>query len=88
MAVATLSSLPNDMPSNLAWAVYRFGGLLHDWPESYFRAQQSKGGALANIFKQTMGQHQVLTAAKARTLLARMFPGSALYEPGTKVHCC
>ena len=81
-------SLSNAMPTNLAWAACRFGRLLHDWPDSYFQGQQSKGGALADIFKQTMGQHQAHTAAKARLLLAQMFPGSALYQPGTKVPCC
>ena len=56
----------------------RFGGLLHDWPESYFRVQQSKGEGLAGIFKQAMGHHQAHKITKTRSILARMFPGSPL----------
>jgi len=56
----------------------RFGGLLHDWPETYFKAQQSKGAGLAGIFRQAMGQQQAQKATKTRNILARMFPGSPL----------
>ncbi|KAL0020782.1 hypothetical protein WJX79_001465 [Trebouxia sp. C0005] len=56
----------------------RFGGVLHDWPESYFQAQQTKGVGLAGIFKQAIGQHQAQKATKTRSVLARMFPGTAL----------
>lgn len=56
----------------------RFGGLLHDWPESYFKAQQSKGTGLAAIFKQAMGQQQAQKLTKTRSIMARLFPGSPL----------
>ncbi|KAL0024068.1 hypothetical protein WJX79_002467 [Trebouxia sp. C0005] len=54
----------------------RFGGLLHDWPDSYFKAQQSKGDGLAGIFKQAMGQHQIQKVTRTRSVLARLFPAS------------
>jgi len=57
-----------------AWC--RFGGLLHDWPDSYFKAQQSKGDGLAGIFKQAMGQHQIQKVTRTRSVLARLFPAS------------
>ena len=65
----------------------RFGGLLHDWPESYFQAQQTKGVGLAGIFKQAIGQHQAQKTTKARSVLARMIPGSAMAKLGTQVSC-
>lgn len=59
-------------------ACLRFGALLHDWPEGYFKAQQSKGEGLAGVFRQAMDQSQAQKATKARSILARMFPGSAM----------
>ena len=56
----------------------RFGELLHDWPESYFKAQQSKGTGLAAVFKQAMGQQQAKKLTKTRSIMARLFPGSPL----------
>ena len=56
----------------------RFGKVLHDWPESYFKAQQSKGGGLAGVFKQAMDQHQAGKISRSRSILARMFPSSPL----------
>ena len=56
----------------------RFGQVLHDWPESYFKAQQSKGGGLAGVFKQAMEQHQAGKISRSRSILARMFPNSPL----------
>lgn len=56
----------------------RFGGLLHDWPESYFKAQQSKGEGLAGIFRQAMDQNQAKKITRSRSILARMFPQSPL----------
>jgi len=50
--------------------------LLHDWPDSYFKAQQSKGDGLAGIFKQAMGQHQIQKVTRTRSVLARLFPAS------------
>ena len=52
--------------------------MLHDWPESYFKVQQSKGDGLAGIFKQAMGQHHTQKIAKTRSIMARMFPSSPL----------
>ncbi len=66
----------------------RFGGLLHDWPESYFKAQQTKAAGLAGIFKQAIGQHQAQKATKTRSVLARVFPGSAMAKLGTQVSYC
>lgn len=56
----------------------RFGGVLHDWPESYFKAQQSKGGGLAGVFKQAMDQQQAGKISRSRSILSRMFPNSPL----------
>lgn len=67
----------------------RFGGLLHDWPESYFKAQQSRGGGLAGVFKQAMDQHQAGKITRSRNILARMFPNSPLARlNATKVCTC
>ena len=55
----------------------RFGGVLHDWPESYFREQQTRGEGLAGVFKQVMAQHKAGKMSQSRSILARMFPGSA-----------
>jgi len=55
----------------------RFGGLLHDWPEAYFKAQQSKGNALAGIFTQAMNQHQAQKITRTRSIISRMFPGGS-----------
>lgn len=52
--------------------------MLHDWPESYFKAQQSKGTGLAAIFKQAMGQQQAQKLTKTRSIMARLFPSSPL----------
>ncbi|DBA96111.1 TPA: hypothetical protein ACH3X1_001605 [Trebouxia sp. C0004] len=62
----------------------RFGGLLHDWPESYFQAQQTKGVGLAGIFKQAIGQQRAQKATRTRSVLARMFPGSTVAKLGTQ----
>ena len=75
------SSLPH-----LAWLkvltscghVGRFGGLRHDWPESYFKAQQTRGDNLAGVFRQAMGQLQAQKMSRSRSILARMFPNSPL----------
>ena len=56
----------------------RFGGVLHDWPESYFKAQQSKGGGLAGVFKQAMDLQQAGKISRSRSILSRMFPNSPL----------
>lgn len=71
-----------------AGACFRFGGLLHDWPESYFEAQQSRGVGLAGIFKQAIGQQQAYRAKTTRNVLARMFPTLALAKMGTQVSSC
>ena len=55
----------------------RFGGVLHDWPEGYFKAQQSKGNALAGIFKQAMNQHQAHKISITRSIISRMFSGGS-----------
>ncbi|DBA80580.1 TPA: hypothetical protein ACH3X1_007841 [Trebouxia sp. C0004] len=55
----------------------RFGGLLHDWPEGYFKAQQSKGNALAGIFTQAMNQHQAQKITRTRSIISRMFSGGS-----------
>ena len=55
----------------------RFGGVLHDWPEGYFKAQQSKGNALAGIFKQAMNQHQAQKISRTRSIISRMFYGGS-----------
>ena len=66
----------------------RFGGVLHDWPESYFKAQQSRGGGLAGVFKQAMDQHQAGKMTRSRSILARMFPNSPLARlKSLKVYC-
>ena len=52
--------------------------MLHDWPESYFKVQQSKGTGLAAVFKQAMGQQQAQKLTKTRSIMARLFPGSPL----------
>ena len=71
-----------------AGACFRFGGLLHDWPESYFEAQQSRGVGLAGIFKQAIGQQQAQKVTKTRNVLARMFPASALAKMAIQVISC
>ena len=55
----------------------RFGGVLHDWPEGYFKAQQSKGNALAGIFKQAMSQNQAQKITRSRSIISRMFSGGS-----------
>ncbi|KAL0024407.1 hypothetical protein WJX79_011128 [Trebouxia sp. C0005] len=55
----------------------RFGGVLHNWPEGYFKAQQSKGNALAGIFKQAMNQHQAQKISRTRSIISRMFYGGS-----------
>lgn len=62
--------------------------MLHDWPESYFQAQQTKGVGLAGIFKQAIGQHQAQKATKTRSVLARMLPASAVAKLSTQVSYC
>ncbi len=84
-------SRTNHMPSQILTYVSspcRFGGLLHDWPESYFQAQQTKGVGLAGIFKQAIGQHQAQKATKTRSVLALILPGSAMAQLGTQVSYC
>ena len=71
-----------------AGACFRFGGLLHDWPQSYFEAQQSRGVGLAGIFKQAIGQRQAQRVTKTRNVLARMFPASALAKMDFQVISC
>ena len=56
----------------------RFGALYHDWPDSYFKAQASRGDDLVGIFKQAMGAAKAQKAVKQRNILARMFPGAHL----------
>ena len=56
----------------------RFGGVLHDWPESYFKAQQTKRAGLAGVFQQAMDQHRAGQISRSRSILARMFPSSPL----------
>jgi len=51
--------------------------LLHDWPEGYFKAQQSKGNALAGIFKQAMSQNQAQKITRTRSIISRMFSGGS-----------
>ena len=70
----------------------RFGGLLHDWPESYFKAQQSKGDGLAGIFEKAMEQHKAQKIKRTQSMLSRMFHGSTLTKlPSSQVlwsSCC
>ena len=68
-----------------ATSCFRFGRLLHDWPESYFEAQQSRGVSLAGIFKQAIGQQQAQKVSQTRNILARMFPASTLAKMGAQV---
>ena len=58
--------------------VCRFGGLLHDWPESYFKAQQARGTGLADVFQQAMGAARAQKITRQKSILARMFPGARL----------
>lgn len=66
--------------------LHRFGDLFHDWPESYFKAQQSRGDTLAEIFKQAMGAAKSKKLVKQKSILARMFTGARLVSMlGVKV---
>ena len=56
----------------------RFGDLFHDWPESYFKAQQSRGAGLADIFQQAMGAAKAQKIGRQKSILARMFPGARM----------
>ena len=58
--------------------MHRFGALFHDWPDSYFKAQQSRGDNLAEVFKQAMGAAKEKKLVKQKSILARMFPGGRL----------
>ena len=64
--------------SNVQVNACRFGGLLHDWPESYFKAQQTRGDNLAGVFKQAMEQMKIQKVTRTKSILARMFSGSPL----------
>ena len=72
--------------------MYRFGALFHDWPESYFKAQASRGDNLADIFKQAMGAAKATKVTRQKSILARMFPGARLASLlGSQVrpsNCC
>lgn len=68
-------------PSNTASYrvhMYRFGGLFHDLPESYFKAQASRGGNLVGVFKQALGAAKAQKAVKQRNILSKMFPNARL----------
>ena len=58
--------------------LYRFGAVYHDWPDSYFKAQASRGDGLVDIFKQAMGAAKAQKVTRQKSILARMFPGARL----------
>ena len=52
--------------------------MFHDWPESYFKAQQSRGAGLAGVFQQALGAARAQKVTRQKNVLARMFPGARL----------